>query len=163
VAETVSARKEGSKVATIVVGVDGSESARQAARFALEEARIRNARLRLVSVWHIPLAVYASPLAPPALSGLNQDLEALARDAIEATVADLGSAKGVEIDRVVRQGQPAAILVEEAANADLLVVGSRGLGGFRGLLLGSVSQQCAEHASCPVVILRAGKRTADDG
>jgi nucleotide-binding universal stress UspA family protein len=78
-------------------------------------------------------------------------------------VADMGSAEGVEIDRVVRQGQPAAILVEEAANADLLVAGSGGLGGFRGLLLGSVSQQCAEHASCPVVILRAEKRTTDDG
>jgi nucleotide-binding universal stress UspA family protein len=155
-------QNEGTKVATIVVGVDGSESARHAARFGLEEARIHNARLRLVSVWHIPLAVYASPLAPPPMPDLNEDLEALARDAIEATVAELGSVEGVEIDRVVRQGQPAAILVEEAANADLLVVGSRGLGGFRGLLLGSVSQQCAEHASCPVVILRGEKHTADD-
>ena len=80
-------------MATIVVGVDGSESARQAARFALEEARIRNARLRLVSVWHIPLAVYASPLAPPPLQDLNEDVEALARDAIEATVADMGRAR----------------------------------------------------------------------
>ena len=138
-----------------MVGVDGSESARQAARFALKEARIRKARLRLGSVWHIPLTVYASPLALPPLPDVNEDLEALAQDAIEATVADLGSAESVEIDRVVRQGQPAAILVEGAANADLLVVGSRGLGGFRGLLLRSVSQQCAEHAGCPVVISRA--------
>jgi nucleotide-binding universal stress UspA family protein len=50
-------------------------------------------------------------------------------------------------------GQPAHILLEEAANADLLVVGSRGLGGFRGLLLGSVSQQCAQHCPCPITIL----------
>jgi nucleotide-binding universal stress UspA family protein len=57
------------------------------------------------------------------------------------------------VERVVREGQPAEVLVEAAEDADLLVVGSRGLGGFRGLLLGSVGQQCAHHARCPVVIV----------
>jgi nucleotide-binding universal stress UspA family protein len=77
-----------------------------------------------------------------------------ASTALDAALAALGEqADGVEIDRVVRMGQPALVLVEEARGADLLVVGSRGHGGFAGLLLGSVSHQCALHASCPVVIV----------
>ena len=64
-----------------------------------------------------------------------------------------GRAAGVEVETVVREGAPAGVLLEEAQDAELLVVGSRGLGGFRGLLLGSVGQQCAHHAPCPVVIV----------
>jgi len=62
----------------------------------------------------------------------------------------------VEIERRVVEGRPAAVLVNESQGADLLVVGSRGHGGFAGLLLGSVSQQCAHHAACPVVIVHRG-------
>jgi nucleotide-binding universal stress UspA family protein len=59
---------------------------------------------------------------------------------------------------ILREGQAAEVLVAEAHDAELLVVGSRGLGGFRGLLLGSVGQQCSHHASCPVTIVRNGNR-----
>jgi nucleotide-binding universal stress UspA family protein len=64
---------------------------------------------------------------------------------------------------VVREGQPARVLLDEARDADLLVVGSRGLGGFRGLLLGSVSQQCAHHAACPLVIVRSRPERSPEG
>ena len=63
---------------------------------------------------------------------------------------------GVEIEQVVREGQPTDVLVEESAEAEMLVLGSRGRGGFRELMLGSVSQQCAHHARCPVTIVRSG-------
>ena len=74
----------------------------------------------------------------------------------EALRAVKESAGNVETGSVVREGQPAQILIEEAAKAELLVIGSRGRGGFRDLLLGSVSQQCAHHAHCPTVIVRTG-------
>ncbi|MGD0272365.1 MAG: universal stress protein [Gaiellaceae bacterium] len=140
----------------IVVGVDGSECSRSALRFALEEARIRQTKLRVVVVWHVPLAAYGAGWAPPP-PGLTEDAEAAAGEML-AEALELAKANGpaVEIEPVMREGQPANVLVEEAAKADLLVVGSRGWGGFRELMLGSVSQQCAHHARCPVVIIRAG-------
>ena len=140
----------------IVVGVDGSKCSHSALHFALNEARIRQTKLRIVVVRHVPLAAYGAGWAPPS-PALVEDAEAAANEvlaeALELTKAD-GTA--VEIEPAVRDGQPANVLVEEAAKADLLVVGSRGWGGFRELMLGSVSQQCAHHAHCPVVIVRAG-------
>lgn len=139
---------------TIVVGVDGSACARAALRFALHEARIRGARLRAVSVWHVPLGAYGAGFAPTPES-LVDDCEEAARDVLEQALEEIGDSGGIEVEQVVREGHPAHVLVEEARQAELLVVGSRGLGGFRELLLGSVSQQCAHHARCPVVIVRA--------
>ncbi len=139
----------------IVVGVDGSENSIRALRFAIEEARIRGCAVKAVHAWHVPPLAYEAGWAPAPLDfGTFEEIgrSALARSLEEADAA--GS--GVEIVPVVREGQPAAVLIEEAEGADLLVVGSRGLGGFRGLLLGSVSQQCAHHASCPVAVLPAG-------
>ena len=140
----------------IVVGVDGSECSRSALRFALNEARIRQTKLRIVVVWHVPLAAYGAGWAPPP-PRLAEDSEAAAKEVLEDA---LGTAKedagSIEIESVVREGQPADVLVEEAKEADLLVVGSRGRGGFRELMLGSVSQQCAHHARCPVTIVRSG-------
>ncbi len=140
----------------IVVGVDGSECSRSALRFALEEARVRQTKLRVVVVWHVPLAAYGAGWAPPP-PGLTDDAETAAGEVLEeALELAKTSGAGVEIETVVREGQPANVLVEEAAKADLLVVGSRGWGGFRELMLGSISQQCAHHARCPVAIVRAG-------
>jgi nucleotide-binding universal stress UspA family protein len=137
---------------TIVVGVDGSPGARDALAFALQEARLRRADVRVVAAWDIPGAVYAGAygLGDPEFSG---HLEQAARDNAARALEDADS-DGVEVRTVVREGNPAQILVEEAGAADLLVVGSRGLGGFRSLLLGSVGQQCAHHAPCPLVIVR---------
>lgn len=146
----------------IVVGVDGSECSRAALRFALEEARIRQAKLRIVVVWHVPLAAYGAGWAPPP-PNLAGDVESAAKDVMEEAL-DLAKAESdsIEIESVVREGQSAQILVEEAEKAEMLVIGSRGRGGFRDLMLGSVSQQCAHHARCPVTIVRAGCESSSE-
>ena len=145
----------------IVVGVDGSESSRRALRFALDEARLRDSAVRMVGVWHVPVAAYGGAMVAPD-PGLVKDLEPQTGRVLERLLEDVGDdAAGLEVETVVREGAPVAMLLEEAQDAereaaqdaDLLVVGSRGLGGFRGLLLGSVGQQCAHHSPCPVVIV----------
>jgi nucleotide-binding universal stress UspA family protein len=137
---------------TIVVGVDGSEGSVAALRFALEEAKIRGAELRAVSAWHVPPAVYGAGMAP---AGLDLDeYRKLAEKALAASVSEAaGGASDVAVTPILREGGPSDVLLEESKDADLLVVGTRGLGGFKGLLLGSVSQQVAHHASCPVVVV----------
>lgn len=136
----------------IVVGVDGSEDSDRALDWAINEARLRSARLRLVAAWHIPLTVYSGPGYVPAV-GSRESFEELAKEAADLAVKRVGDT-GVEADSVVREGQAAEVLLEESVGADMLVVGSRGHGGFTGLLLGSVSAQCAHHALCPLVIVR---------
>jgi nucleotide-binding universal stress UspA family protein len=144
----------------IVVGLDGSPGAQRALEFAVDEARFRKATLRIVHAWLMPLMLAAPG---PILGGvpidygdtLEDQLEA-ARGAAERLLEDLVDrvpADGVVIERVLVEGQPTKALLEAAADADLLVVGSRGRGGFKGLVLGSVSQQCSGHAPCPVVIV----------
>jgi nucleotide-binding universal stress UspA family protein len=95
------------------------------------------------------------------MGGELEEFREGAAAALEETLREVGAdTDGVAIERRVDQGAPAAVLVEESRGADLLVVGSRGHGGFAQLLLGSVSQQCAQHAFCPVVIVRG---TAENG
>jgi nucleotide-binding universal stress UspA family protein len=137
---------------TIVVGVDGSEHGERALDWAIKEANLRGARLRLVAAWHLPPTVYSGPGYIPTL-GTRESFEEFASEAAEAAATRAREA-GVEADSLVREGQAAEILLEEAANADMLVVGSRGHGGFAGLLLGSVSAQCAHHARCPLMVVR---------
>ena len=146
-----------SATGTVVVGVDGSAGARAAASFALEEARLRHARLRLVAAWYLPIVACDGGFAPAGQG--TDELEALARAALDDAVAGLGRTE-VEVETEVRGGRAAEVLVEESAGAELLVVGSRGLGGFRGLLLGSVGQQCVHHAHCPVAIVPAEARAS---
>ena len=138
---------------TIVVGIDGSPGSMRALEFAIEEARIRGAEVKAVNAWHVPAAAYESGWVPVAVD--VSEYEKIAHATLDQSLEEAGVAKtGVSVTPVVRQGQAADVLVAEAHDADLLVVGSRGLGGFRGLLLGSVGQQCADHAACPVVIVR---------
>jgi nucleotide-binding universal stress UspA family protein len=140
----------------LVVGVDGSESATSAVRWAAREAHLRGATLELVSVWEVSVSSVGyglgfSEISGDLLKGLQQNAEEVLATALE--VAREVSA-GIEIETRTVEGQAADVLVRAARDADLLVVGSRGMGGFRELLLGSVSQQCAHHAICPVVIVR---------
>jgi nucleotide-binding universal stress UspA family protein len=142
-------------MSVIVVGVDHSAGAREALRFALEEAQLRRATLRAVHAWRVGIG--AGYIGSPAIEGIELgEVRAAAEAALHATLREAIPDPGdVEIERSVVEGAPAAVLVEESRGADLLVVGSRGHGGFAQLLLGSVSQQCAHHAECPVVIVRS--------
>jgi nucleotide-binding universal stress UspA family protein len=142
----------------IVVGVDRSASAKAALKFALEEARVRQARVRVVHAWQFrppnrrSLAAEGVPLVLGAnLDGFNR-AAAAELDAIVAEAAP--GAGGFGIEKRVEQGDPATVLIDQSRDADLLVVGSRGHGGFASLVLGSVSQVCAQLAACPVVIVR---------
>jgi nucleotide-binding universal stress UspA family protein len=136
---------------TIVVGVDGSCGSREALRFAVEEARLRNAALRVVTAWHVRPIAYSGGF-PVAVDSREYEKSAEAVG-VEALAALREETVGVDVVRLAKEGPAAQVLLQEARGADLLVVGSRGHGGFASLLLGSVSQQVAHHASCPVVIV----------
>lgn len=152
---------------TIVVGVDGSPGSEPALRWALEEARLRGSQLRVLHAYEPPAVGFADAGAPPAgLAGpavfspgdverLRSAVEAEARALVEGMVQriDREALDGVEIQAEAVAGPAAQVLIEAGRGAELLVLGSRGRGGFLGLLLGSVSQQCAQHPPCPVVIL----------
>ena len=133
----------------VVVGVDGSESSMDALRVAAEEARTRGAKLRIVVAWHIPLAVYTDGLPPP--EEITTDMQDAAQEI--AKQAEAAVPAGVDFETRLVEGQPADALIEESEGAEVLVVGSRGLGGFARLVLGSVSQHVSHHAKCPVVIV----------
>jgi nucleotide-binding universal stress UspA family protein len=140
----------------IVVGIDHSAEAKAALRFALEEARLRQATLRVVHAWQYGyIGATGFEGAYPALGGDIKELREAAKAVLDTTLREsIPETGNVEIEQRVVEGRAAAVLVDESRDADLLVVGSRGHGGFAGLLLGSVSQQCAHHATCPVVIVR---------
>ena len=137
----------------IVVGVDGSAESKEALRWALAEARLRGGTVHALHAWLMPVA-FAGGAPPFALAEAHEELEQDARRLLDDTLAEVaGDDPGVPLQREVVEG-PAAQRLLRAAAGDLLVVGSRGRGGFAGLLLGSVSQQCAHHAPCPIVIVR---------
>ena len=140
---------------TVVVGVDGSPFAELALRFAAEEAKLRAARLRVVTAWHVPAMISGGGFAPVAVYPIDsKEFEDSAKAGLEQTVRSFANElAGLEVEQVVERGQPSEVLVEQAEGGELLVVGTRGRGGFAGLLLGSVSQQCAHHAPCPIVIV----------
>jgi nucleotide-binding universal stress UspA family protein len=143
----------------IVVGVDGSEASVSALRWAMRAAEMHHAaeqhpwEVLVVHAWQVPMPAMMMAeglLPPPNIDFKHEAGEVVARLLKEATD---GAEPSVPV-RVETPNAPAAkALLDAAASADLLVVGSRGHGGFSGLLLGSVSQQCAHHATCPVVIV----------
>lgn len=142
----------------IVVGVDGSEHASAALRWAADEAKVRDATLVAVHAWvYLPPPALGSPdlLAVP-VGDIAGDLE-VARGAAERTLdAALDELDGgIAIERRLVDGDAAEAILEEAAGADLVVVGSRGHGGLKTALLGSVSNHVIQHAPCPVVVVRA--------
>jgi nucleotide-binding universal stress UspA family protein len=141
-------------MARIVVGIDGSDQSKEALRWAFGEARLRGASLDVVYAWTMPVYVGYGAAMGELLDPV--ELRKAAQERIDRTVDEVVAGQtGVQIERKPVEGLASSVLVEEADGADLLVVGSRGHGGFTGLLLGSVSQQCAHHAPCPVVIVRS--------
>jgi nucleotide-binding universal stress UspA family protein len=139
----------------IVVGVDGSEGAGAALEFAAAEAVLRKTPLRIVCAWMVPPMAYGGDLGPPldaaTWDALRERAEKVADDALAEAKKLQPSLEG---EAVVIQGSASDVLLAQAADAELVVVGRRGLGGFKSLLLGSVSQQVVHYAPCPVVVVQ---------
>jgi nucleotide-binding universal stress UspA family protein len=133
----------------IVVGVDGSDSAQAALRWAVRQAKLTGGRVEAVSAWHYPTTVGWEAL------GVDADFEGIAREILsEALTAVDGLEPGVTVLSQVAEGYPAEVLLDAAKGADLLVLGNRGHGGLRSALIGSVSLHCVTHAHCPVLVVR---------
>jgi len=138
---------------TILVGVDGSPGSRNALKWAAAEAADHGADLVVLTVWE-------RALLPPMGSGEVPDhgvpdpSQTATEDLIKVIREELGDEPPVLVQPRAKQGNAAKVLIEESVGADLLVVGPRGHGGFRGLVLGSVSQHVAAYAKCPVAVIR---------
>jgi len=138
----------------IFVGVDGSTHSQKALDWAMREAGIRHAPLTVITVHEVAASGWGGSLEFPADEVMREEARKGVQEAVDQTAAQLGGAAPTEILVQAQIGQPAPLLIEASKGADLLVVGSRGSGGFSRLLLGSVSTQVAEHAQCPVTIIR---------
>ena len=137
---------------TTVVGVDDSRGARVALQWAAQHAAATGGRLRVVHAYEFPVAWIDAytPELPEWRQRARQGAEELTEQVV-SDVLDPDAREGVEVAAV--EGNPADVLHDESRGAGVVVVGSRGRGGFTGLLLGSVSQRVAQHAACPVVIV----------
>lgn len=135
----------------IVVGVDGSAESKAALRWAGAMAHRTGATVEAVTVWQFP-STYSWDTG----GTYDIDWQGDAEKAVTATVDSVfGPQRPVGLRTLALEGDAAQQLIGHAKDADLLVVGNRGRGGFLGVLLGSVSSKCAAHATCPVVIVRA--------
>jgi nucleotide-binding universal stress UspA family protein len=148
----------GSAPSRIVVGIDGSGPGQRALEWAVEEARASGATVDAVHSWQPVVG------GEPFLSGGvdRVEVEGYGQEVLDRSVDQVdesGLARPVE--RILSQGDPGATLVQAAEGADLLVVGTRGRGGFAELLLGSVSQKAIHHAPCPVVVIPGDDRAGD--
>jgi nucleotide-binding universal stress UspA family protein len=141
----------------IVVGVDGSPQSKGAVTWALEEACVHGDEVVLVHAWEYPAILAISYGGATAPVFTRSEVEDLSHQLLEKAADEARArAPGLTISTCLVPGHPGHVLIDAAKGARLLVVGSRGLGGFKGLLMGSVSTSCAHHACCPVVIVPPG-------
>ncbi|MCX5336677.1 universal stress protein [Streptomyces sp. NBC_00140] len=142
----------------VTVGLDGSPESRAAAEWAAREAHLRGLPLQVVHVWEpVP-----EPMAQAPLLGAETQQHWSERIPREAAEGIAQRHPGVEVDRVQLSGRPADVLVDAAKDADVLVLGSRGLSGIAGFLVGSVGLAVVAHTETPVVLVRAGEQAADE-
>jgi nucleotide-binding universal stress UspA family protein len=134
----------------IVIGVDGSEKGNAALRWAVDEAVVHQGEITAVFAWQMPFIGI-----PGAFDRV--ELEELSKKFLQETIAMAIPDEPVPITKLVAEGDVSESLLVASKGADLLVLGSRGRGGFAGLKLGSVSQECVTHAECPVVIIKQPK------
>jgi nucleotide-binding universal stress UspA family protein len=135
----------------IVVGVDGSDPSRDALRWAAGQARVTGATLRAIMTWNVPMINYGAAMP----GSIEADVSRDCKEALDQALADvLGPDPSIKVVADVVEGHPADVLVRAAEEAELLVVGSRGHGAFKGMFLGSVSSHCVSHSPCPVVVVR---------
>ncbi len=141
-------------MSVVVVGIDGSRQSMAALLFAASEARLRRVPLRVVHAFEVPMTgrwMTEGVLDP---EPFERAAHQLADAALTAVGGDL---EGLDVEQVVELGSGVSALMRHSSADDLVVVGSRGRGGFKGLLLGSVSQQVVLHAPCPVVVVRGAE------
>jgi nucleotide-binding universal stress UspA family protein len=138
----------------IIVGIDGSDHSRHALEWAVREAAVRSAPLTVLTVQQAVVGYWGSPVLYPGDEDLAEQGRKTAQAETDSVLEEIGSepAPSAVTVRAVT-GLPAEALLEAAADADMLVVGSRGAGGFKRLLMGSVSTQVTHHAPCPVVVI----------
>ena len=148
----MTAQPSGERERKIVVGVDGSVPSKAALAWAIRQARLTGATVEAVIAWELPI-VCGYPVPMPVAPDV--DFEREAEQMLAAAIAGVaGPDEPVTIRSVVVNGNAARVLLDASAGAELLVVGSRGYGGFAEALLGSVGQHCVHHATCPVVVIR---------
>jgi nucleotide-binding universal stress UspA family protein len=141
----------------IVAGVDGSESSLSALRWAIRQAGLTGAVVDAVAAWHYPDAGGFGYV--PMGTGENYDFKAITEKVLADAISSTADpASDVRVRGHVIEGNAAQVLLDASGGADLLVLGSRGHGGFTEALLGSVSQHCVHHARCPVLVIRGQDR-----
>jgi nucleotide-binding universal stress UspA family protein len=124
-----------------------------ALRWAIRQARLTGAVVEAVIAWQYPASTAGYAWAPMVMPEVI-DYEGIAANTVAEAISSADAGSDVKISTIVREGNAAEALIDAAVHADLLVVGSRGRGGFAGALLGSVSQHCVLHAPCPVLVIR---------
>ena len=138
----------------IVVGFDGSKQSHDALEWAIEESRYRDAELRVVTVWNkAPMSWYPAMLETAAGEIVAEDSPEQQAEALSAAAAQAAAGVNV-VTRTIQNDSAASAILEAAREADLVVIGSRGHGGFAGLHIGSVSTQVVSHSPCPVLVVR---------
>ena len=142
----------------IVVGIDGSHNASHALEWAMTEAGMRKAELTVITVNSV-IAGYWSrrPIPMPGDDEKVAEARELAETAVAKIAVDLGDRQPASVRVVAKNGFPAQALIDASEDCDLLVVGSRGGGGFGALAVGSITDQVVHHAKCPVVVVPAGR------
>jgi nucleotide-binding universal stress UspA family protein len=142
----------------IVVGIDGSHNASHALEWAMTEAGVRHTDLTVITVNSVIAGYWSGQ--PVTLPG-DDDRVAEARKSAEAAVAeiaaDLGDRQPASVQVIAENGFPAQTLIDASEDCDLLVVGSRGGGGFAALAVGSITNQVMHHAKCPIVVVPSGR------
>jgi nucleotide-binding universal stress UspA family protein len=141
----------------IVVGVDGSPNSERALAWAMQEAAIRGVPLTVLAIHPVPKSYWGNiPVVGPADVPQLEELRRAVEEMTQRAASSLGDAKPASINTRAVNGFPVQELLAASHDADMLVVGSRGGGGFARLLLGSVSSQVVQHATCPVVVVPMG-------
>ena len=140
----------------IVVGIDGSDASKAALRWAVGDARLRGAEVVALHAYEVPVpAPDAAPAPPVDLPALVAETHARALQFVTDVIDEVvGKVVTVDVVPIAVEDAPVRALLDAGRDADLLVVGSHG-SGLSGLLLGSVSLECAQHAACPVLVYRA--------
>jgi nucleotide-binding universal stress UspA family protein len=139
----------------IIVGIDGSEHSRHALEWAIEEAALRHAPLTVLAVHQAIAGYWGGPMSFPGDQTEDERTAQAAQQETDELLTKAGDAQPPSVSVQAVTGLPADELIKAAAGADMVVVGSRGAGGFRRLLMGSVSTQVAHHSPCPVVVIPA--------